>query len=92
MISLEMIGYFAPSQRHRALLLPSSTLTEAISSRWWAVGRPWPGEGGEEVHPGRDRRAAGQLLRPRRRRRDLSDHLNYWAAGFPAFMIRTRPS
>ena len=88
MISLEMIGYFAPSQHHRALLLslvyPHRGDFIAVVGRWADRGLVREAKkcirGATAVPPVSYSGPVGVGA-------DLSDHLNYWVAGFPAFMI-----
>jgi hypothetical protein len=88
MISLEMIGYFAPSQDHRALLLflvyPHRGDFIAAVGRW--ADRDLVREAkrcirGASVVP------PVSYSGPVAVGAGLSDHRNYWAAGYSAFMI-----
>lgn len=88
MICLEMIGYFSPEQPDRALLLhvvyPRTGDFISVVGRWSERGLVRDIKrcfGGASTVP------AVSFSGPVIIGTDLSDHRNYWAAGFPSVMV-----
>ena len=88
MICLEMIGYFTPEQPNRGFALhiiyPRTGDFVAVAGRWSDRGIA------REVKKsfrGASRLSVVSYSGPSLGILDLSDHRNYWAAGFPAVLI-----
>ena len=88
MIALEMIGYFSPRQPDRALLLyaiyPHTGDFVSIVGRWQERGLI---RLAKKAFRGASALPAVSYSGPAAIGADLSDHRNYWMAGFPAIMV-----
>ena len=88
MICLEMIGYYAPAQPDQNLLFrmlyPRNGRFIALVGRW--ADRSLVREA-KKCFRGATQVQAVSYSGPVAVGADLSDHLNYWAHGFPAFMV-----
>ena len=88
MICLEMIGYFSPEQPDRALLLriayPHTGDFISIVGRWSERGLV---RDIKKCSRGASTVRAVSFSGPVIIGADLSDHRNYWAAGFPSVMV-----
>jgi hypothetical protein len=88
MISLEMIGFFTATQPHEGglirFLYPSNGHFIALAGGWAdrALVRT-----AKKCFRGATDVPAVSYSGPAAAGTDLSDHRNYWAAGFPAFMV-----
>jgi Zn-dependent M28 family amino/carboxypeptidase len=88
MISLEMIGYYSPSQLDRSALF---SLLYPRDGRFVALVGRWADRDlvrlAKQCFRGATQVKAVSYSGPVAVGADLSDHLNYWAHGFPAFMV-----
>ena len=88
MITLEMIGYFSTSQPESAFLLdlvyPRTGDFISIVGRW---SERAPVRFAKRCFRGASDLPVVSYSGPVRLGADLSDHRNYWAAGYPAFMV-----